>query len=248
MKIQLLSDLHLEFEAFDYEPTDCDVVVLAGDIHIKDKGIKWALEVIQDKPVIYVLGNHEFYGKAYPKHIADMREICKGTNIHLLENESIEIDGVNFLGCTLWTDFAIYGDPRLAGAQCQQLMNDFKKIRVSPRYSKLRSIDAAHIHRESLEWLGDQLQASKATKSVVVTHHAPSERSVADLHRGDIVTSAYASDLEKFIHQHNPDLWVHGHIHSSSYYEIGDCTVVCNPRGYPEERNLDFDSRLVLEV
>jgi len=88
MKIQILSDLHLEFEEYHYLDCDCDVVVLAGDIHTKGLGVKWALEHIKDKPVIYVLGNHEFYGKTYPKHIYQLKELAENTNIHILKKTS----------------------------------------------------------------------------------------------------------------------------------------------------------------
>lgn len=95
MKIQLLSDLHIEFGAFEYIDVGADVVVLAGDIHTKDRGVKWAIDTIKDKPVIYILGNHEFYGKAYPKLIGELKQLSKGTNVHVLENDVMSIDGVN---------------------------------------------------------------------------------------------------------------------------------------------------------
>lgn len=248
MKIQLLSDIHIEFEEFKYEETESDVVVLAGDVHVKDKGIKWALENIKSKPVIYVLGNHEFYGKAYPKHINTVRELCKGTNIHLLENERIEIEGVNFLGCTLWTNFEIYGDPRLAGARCQEVMTDYKKIKLSPKYNKLRSIDVSSIYRKSVRWLREELETLKGNCNVVVTHHAPSEKSVPPEYIGNIVTSAYASNLEDVMLEYAPRLWLHGHLHNSSSYTVGECRVVCNPKGYPDELNQEFDVGLVVNL
>ena len=100
MKVQLLSDLHLEFQHFPYMSADVDVIVLAGDIHTKERGVQWALSEIKNKPVVYVLGNHDFYGKAYPRLVHSMKELAKGTNIHILENDRISIDGVNFHGCT----------------------------------------------------------------------------------------------------------------------------------------------------
>ena len=248
MKIHLLSDIHIEFEDFSYQATDSDVVVLAGDIHVKEKGVKWAIETIKDRPVIYVPGNHEFYGKAYPKHLSSLKDVCEGTNIHLLENERLTIDGVNFLGCTLWTDFEIYGDPRLAGARCQEIMTDYKKIRLSPKYSKLRSIDVSSIHRQSLQWLENELGTLAGNKNVVVTHHGPSEKSVPEEYIGDIVTSAYVSNLESTILKYAPDLWLHGHLHNSSSYTIGDCQVICNPKGYPDEPNSDFNPTLVIDI
>jgi hypothetical protein len=107
-------------------------VVLAGDIATKGLGVKWALKHIKDKPVIYVLGNHEFYGKTYPKHIYELKELAENTNIHILEKDVKTVNGVNFIGTTLWTDFEILGDPRIAGYEYQQVMTDYKKIRRLP--------------------------------------------------------------------------------------------------------------------
>lgn len=247
MKIQVLSDLHLEFDDFEFVATDADVVVLAGDIHVKDKGVLWAIENIKNKPVIYVLGNHEFYGTAYPKLVNALKESVKGTNVRILENDTVTIEGVNFIGCTLWTDFALLGDPRIAGYQCQQMMSDFKKIRISPSYSKLRSIDVAIIHRQSLQWLKSELEKYQGERNVVITHHGPSPASLPS-DKEDISSSAYVSQLEYVMKEFDPNYWIHGHMHNSSNYQVGSCRVICNPRGYPHERNLDFRKNLTIEI
>ena len=90
---------------------DADVIVFAGDVHTGKNGIKWILNTFPNRPVIYVLGNHEFYGQKIPKLISDIKEVAQGTNIHVLENNSVEIGDVVFLGATLWTDFRLNGDP-----------------------------------------------------------------------------------------------------------------------------------------
>ncbi|BCD96340.1 metallophosphoesterase [Marinagarivorans cellulosilyticus] len=248
MKIQLLSDLHIEFERYDYKSTDCDVVVLAGDIHTKYHGINWALDSIPDKPVLYVLGNHEYYKKAYPKLIDSIRELCKGTNVRLLENDHVNIEGVNFLGCTLWTDFELYGDAKSSGIKCQEIMNDFKKIRVVPGYRKLRSLDVATIHHQSRKWLSDKLEALRGQRNVVITHHSPSARSIPADFLGDDATPAYASNLESLIRECKPELWLHGHLHRSLNYEIDKCRVICNPKGYAGYTNLDFNEKLIVYI
>ena len=248
MKIQLLSDLHLEFEHYEYPVTDADVVVLAGDIHTKGRAVDWIQDQFRDKPVIYVLGNHEYYKKIYPKLASDLVKQTEGTNIHVLENRTIEIDGVNFLGCTLWTDFALFGDARLAGFECQQVMNDYKKIRRLPNFAKMRSIDFAIIHQESKRWLESTLQDLDGQKNVVITHHAPSIQSVDPVHHNDITTAAYASDLEELIRDHEPLLWLHGHIHTSSDYMIDNCRVICNPKGYPGEINSEYEPSKLIEI
>ena len=101
MRIHILSDLHLEFAPFQPSEVDADVIVLAGDIHTGKNGIKWILKTIPDRPVIYSLGNHEFYGQKIPKLIDEIKEVAQGTNVHVLENESVEIGNVVFLGATL---------------------------------------------------------------------------------------------------------------------------------------------------
>jgi hypothetical protein len=180
MKLRIYSDLHLEFAAFEPEPNDADGVILAGDIHVGKKGIEWAIAHFPDQPVVYVLGNHEYYRSAYPKHLDDLRQMAIGTNIHLLENDRVEIDDVMFLGCTLWTDFEWLGDPRVAGGHATERMTDYRVIRVSPVYRKLRSIDSAAIHRKSLKWLKAAFVHDAGRKIVVVTHHGPSAQSLQE--------------------------------------------------------------------
>ena len=248
MKIQLLSDLHIEFEHYTYQPTDCDVVVLAGDIHTKTKGIEWAIKSIPDTPVLYVFGNHEYYGKTYPKLIDEAKRMAEGSNVRILENEVFTLANVNFLGCTLWTDFELFGDPRIAGYHCQQAMNDYRKIKKLSNYSKIRSIDVARIHRESKVWLAKELAVRQAQTNVVITHHGPSLKSVSTEFQNNLTTSAYVSQLESFIEKYKPSHWLHGHMHNSSDYMIGGCRVLCNPRGYPDYENPEFKPNTVFDI
>ncbi len=248
LKIQLLSDLHIEFQNYQYPECDSDVVVLAGDIHVKNHGLRWAIEEIKDKPVLYVLGNHEFYGKTYPKLIDQLKTEAAGTNVHVLEKDVFTIGEVNFLGCTLWTDFELFGDPKIAGYHCQQIMTDYKKIRRLPSYSKLRSLDTAGYHRQSKDWLGNTLASLKGQQNVVISHHAPSTKSVLPEQAGDMITAAYASKLDEFIHEYQPSLWLHGHMHNSSDYSVGPCRVVCNPKGYPGKENENYEPTKILQL
>jgi Icc-related predicted phosphoesterase len=248
MLIQILSDLHLEFETFEPPRTDCDLVVLAGDIHIGNKGLLWAKEAFADKPVIYVLGNHEYYRNALPKLTDKLKQEALGSNVHILENDKVIIDDVVFLGCTLWTNFELLGDPRIAGYEATQQMTDYKKIRVSPQYRKLRSIDTAIIHRHSLDWLKKELSSNEEHKVVIITHHAPSKRSLPQWYAEDLLSAAYASDLEKVVESSKAKLWIHGHIHAPQDYVIGNTRVVCNPKGYPDEYNDAFIPDYVVQI
>ncbi|WP_444997383.1 metallophosphoesterase [Aliikangiella sp. IMCC44359] len=248
MKIQLLSDLHLEFKYYSYPKTDADVVVLAGDIHTKERGVKWAMEEIKDKPVVYILGNHEFYGKSYPKLIDSLKILTKNTNVHVLENNLVNIDGVNFLGCTLWTDFELFGNARISGYECQQVMTDYKKIRRSPSFAKLRSIDTAIAHSQSIKWLAENLKEKQGETNVIVTHHAPSLNSVEGKCHKDTTTAAYISNLEDFIEKNKPDYWLHGHLHNSSDYILGKCRVLCNSKGYPDSINPEYNPSFCFSI
>lgn len=248
MKLYILSDVHLEFELFKPPQVEVDLVVLAGDIHIKNKGLIWALENFKDIPVLYVLGNHEYYGETLPKHLEKLKEQAAGTNVSVLENESFSFEGITFLCCTLWTDFKLLGDPRIAGNEATQMMTDYKKIRLSPSYRKLRSIDTAGIHFKSICWLKDQFDLNREKKLVVVTHHAPSKRSVPEHYKENILSAAYASNLDEIVENSGADLWIHGHLHIQQDYKIGNTRVICNPRGYPDEPNKSFIPDLVVEI
>jgi predicted phosphohydrolase len=243
-----MSDVHVEFEDFDPPPAAADAVVLAGDIHVRDRGLDWALEKFPDSPVLYILGNHEYYGEAMPAHLEKMKQRAAGTNVSVLENESLSIGDVTFLCCTLWTDFTLYGDALRDSAIADQVMSDYRLIRVSPAYRQLCSSDTAALHRRSKSWLAEAVAQPAVGKRVVITHHAPSLGSVPEGFRGNPVSAAYATNLDDLVEHGAAELWIHGHLHSQSDYRIGGTRIVCNPRGYPDERNPRFVPDLVIEV
>lgn len=114
MKIQLASDLHLEFlerklpgERLVLPSPDADVLVLAGDIAQGTRAIELFADVAV--PVIYVAGNHEFYGREWGPTRAELRAAARGTNVHFLDDDEVVVAGVRFLGSTLWTDFRLPG-------------------------------------------------------------------------------------------------------------------------------------------
>lgn len=248
MRVHILSDLHLEFAAFQPNRVDADVVMLAGDIHTGRNGIKWILKAFSDRPVVYVLGNHEFYGQTIQKLIAEIKEIAQGTNVHVLENDRVEIENVIFLGTTLWADFRLVDDPVVSGAVAKAAMNDFRRIRVLPGYRRFHPKDVRGFHARSLEWLGQKIHDARGRKIVVVTHHAPSPRSVPPQWQGDPLNAAFASKLDHLVANSGATLWIHGHIHHYSDYSINGTRVIANPRGYPDEPQIGFDPSLVVEI
>lgn len=240
--------MHQEFGSTELSFDNAEVVVIAGDINLGIKGLHWIQSRIKDKPAIYVLGNHEYYKSSYPKVLNKLKTLAENTKIHVLEDSFIDIDDVRFHGCTLWTDFSIFGDPMEYGSICQSVMNDYKMIKRDPSYSKLRSIDTCKIHQFSRKWLDESLQDSKKSKNIVITHHAPSLQSVPEKYKNDPVTAAYASNMEDFILNHQPDFWIHGHIHSPSRYQLGKTEIICNPHGYIDEPYNGYEKELIIEV
>jgi len=261
MKAWIVSDLHLEFgRPFDAPvPGEADVMICAGDILVKGivPTLDWlAATAARHVPVIIVAGNHEFYNAAMIPAIEDARVHAeRSPNVHFLENSSVLIDGVNFIGATLWTDFRLGGvDPEVAmfnaehGTAGAGRMSDYGRIKYTKvPYRKFRPIHAYRKHVESRGYLSEELRAPKADKTVVVTHHAPSARSIPISNREDPFSPCYASDLEGIIEETEPSLWVHGHVHQSAGYHIGITKVIANPRGYPGERSV-FDPGLVVEI
>jgi predicted phosphodiesterase len=247
MKIHVLSDLHCEFAPFHPPPTDADVVVLAGDTSTGTRGIELARGWFPGRPVVYVAGNHEYYGESTPRLGRKLAEASQGSGIHYLENRQVVVGGVRFLGCTLWTDFELFGERQTAMGAAQAMMNDFRLIRVDPIYHRFRPADARASHLVSRNWLAEQLDTPFDGPTVVVTHHAPSLRGVNPRFHDHPVTPAYASDLEWLL-DGRAALWIHGHTHVSVDYEMGGTRVLSNQRGYPEDPVGGFDPALVVRV
>jgi predicted phosphodiesterase len=247
MKIHVLSDLHTEFEPFHPPETEADVVVLAGDTAMGVGGIELAREWFPERPVLYVAGNHEYYRESTPRLQRKLADEARRARMHYLENAQVVIDGVRFLGCTLWTDFELFGDRHGSMAAAQAAMNDFRLIRVDPEYRRFRPADARVSHLVSLDWLVRMLETPFDGPTVVITHHAPSLRSVNHAFRDHPATPAYASDLEWLL-DGRVAMWIHGHTHVCLDYELGGTRIVSNQRGYPEDEIAGFDPARVVEV
>jgi len=127
MRIHLLSDLHNEFDTYIPSVVDADIVILAGDIDVKARGVEWAKQAFHI-PVLYVLGNHEYYRGHMPRTLEKMRSACRATHVQVLERDAVEIGGTRFLGATMWTDFSATSNKPLAAVTAQSLMNDYHQI------------------------------------------------------------------------------------------------------------------------
>jgi len=259
MNIQVFSDLHVDVSR---PPpitigAEVDVVVVAGDTAEGAGNAFVALRHIVPEriPIVMVMGNHEYYHHCLPDELALARELAPSLNVHLLENNSVvpEFSGirVRFVGCTLWTDYRLFGANNAATAMraARYGLNDHRLISWHKNpWRRFRPEEALLTHTASKAFLIETLATPFAGPTIVVTHHAPQWLSVHPQYRSDLLTAAFVSDLSDLIMEFQPNLWVHGHVHSSFDYAVGGKTrVLCNPRAYPGE-NPNFNPSLVVKV
>ncbi|MCY3409998.1 MAG: metallophosphoesterase [Candidatus Heimdallarchaeota archaeon] len=246
MRIQILSDLHLEFGPIKLDSVDRDLLILAGDVFVGTKALGFIQEQLEISPVIYVLGNHEFYHHDYDEVWRQWKHISKITEgLSVLENQSIRIDDIEFFGCVLWSDFEDQSISSMNAAQSG--MMDYQVIRKDD--ALLVPIDTLMIHKQSVDWLGNAVTDSNAEKKVVITHHLPSFNSVHPKYHHSTLNGAFYSDLNHFITEAKPNYWIHGHTHEVCDYSIGSTRIRCNPRGYVGyEYTPEFNPHLILEM
>lgn len=242
MRIQYFSDIHLEFGAMERPNADADIVVAAGDIGLGTQGLEWLKTF--GKPVVYVAGNHEFYGQEYHATIEALHRGTENSKVHYLECESLVIGETRFLGCSLWTELGGEENDRLEDLQRQ--INDFRRIRFHGE--ALTFAQYSQLHRKSRRWLISQLDQPFDGRTVVVTHHAPTPWSWHESPTS-IKRFAYCNDLKEFFHNYEIAAWFHGHTHVISDYRCAGARVLCNPRGYhPNQLVGEFDPCKVVEL
>lgn len=274
MLLWILSDLHVELtRGWDLPADDArpqfDVMVVAGDLIPRaERGVKWLRERVTDRPIIYVMGNHEAYGTDIQRTFEKAKALAADTNVHVLENETVLIGDVTFAGATLWTDFALKGDAHRAMMTAADRMNDYKKIRIAAYQRRFLPHHALTRHLKSRAFLKTEMRNLRSDgKLVVITHHAPvpemsHEAGGSGTDHG--LDPAYRSDLRSLMSPgpddgrgalRPPDLWIYGHTHESFDAVIGDTRVVSNAKGYgpwlPQQRTWDnprFNPNLVIEI
>jgi Icc-related predicted phosphoesterase len=257
MKVKVASDLHLEFlNSFEEIPDlgTADILVLAGDIFpakylktngkLKDIYLRFVDKCSKDfSHILYVLGNHCYYGYNYEGSKRKIKEHLPH-NFQILDNDTVAINNWNFLGFTLWTDFR--NENALEMMEAAQVMNDYKVIRITPKYRKLNPTDTLNFHKDSKKYLLNQLQTLN-DNVFVISHHAPSYQSVPQQFKKH-ANGAYCSNLDDLIVNH-PQIkyWVHGHTHNAFNYMIEGCRVICNPGGYPGQ-DTNFQKDFLIDI
>ncbi|WP_062014629.1 metallophosphoesterase [Aureimonas sp. AU4] len=272
MRIWIMSDLHDDFSRSAigvWQPqadVDADVLVVAGDIagRLSTMGRDWLENQVRRLgiPIVVVAGNHDAWGGSVDREIPRFRERQQADGIHVLDGDTVEIADVRFVGGTLWTDYGLCRDGVHKGQlEAQANMNDFRYSRMGTgsERPRLTPQHVVGIHARHKAAIVETLAIPFDGPTVVVTHHAPSPRSLRHGQVRERLDAAYASDLEDVMHVGRPALWVHGHIHCQRDYRVFDTRVICNPRGYvrtrmvfgqgvEEHENAAFDPRLVVEV
>ena len=282
MRVSVISDLHLDFA--DLVLPGGDVLILSGDIfeakNLKkenynpemilleherqdrrpDHFYRFLLEECSAKyrKVIMVMGNHEHYRFQFHKTYEHIKSQLPD-NVHLLEKESLELDGVLFLGATLWTD--MNKQDALTMYHMQGAMNDYRQITMLNEekhvYHRLQPEYTVKEHLKTMKYFTTALAENRAREGgalpvVVVTHHSPSKLSIKPKYEKDVLMNgAYSSDLSEFILDH-PEIqvWTHGHTHDTFDYQVGSTRVICNPRGYKyyEPRADEFDPTIGFDI
>jgi Icc-related predicted phosphoesterase len=260
MKIALVSDVHLEFGDLDFDNTDsADVLILGGDICVasditqRDPYNTMGEEYRSNRfhnffqrcserfpHVIFIVGNHEHYHGDFATTIPHFRDVLGYLpNLHILEKQTFVLDDVTFIGGTLWTDMNKRDTRTLH--EISRMMNDFRCVSNSARLEDHRgwadrftTTDAADDHAVMLEFIKRTVKADVTKRYVVVGHHSPSRLSTHPKYQDQfIMNGGYSSELDDFIQDHPQiKLWTHGHTHEDFDYQIGNCRILCNPRGY----------------
>lgn len=230
--------------------TDADVIVLGGDIDVGVRGVEWAMVETQllGTPIIYVPGNHEYYGQEMGPTLEAMRERAVGTDVHVLDCDEVTVGGVRYLGATLWTDYKA-GEPTtpqaLAMQVAQQQINDHRQIRYWDRL--FTPADAVALHQQARAWLAERLSRTHEGPTVVVTHHGPSPACQHPDYPVDAISAAFQSNLEALMSP-SIDLWIYGHTHACLDTFIHGVHLVSNQKGYPRETVPGYDLGKTVEI
>lgn len=227
MNLQLLSDVHLEFYRGEWrtftdtlDPSGVDVLVLAGDIATRGELLDVLSFFCGAYPsVIYVPGNHEFYGSSPDEIEGLLRQAADARpNLHVLNPGVVEIEGVKFVGAPLWF-------PRPGGKVLEA-----GKWGLAD-YSHIRGFEpwVYNMHEKCKELI----LAEARSADVVITHHLPSNICTAPRFRGSELDHFFCYDMSDFIEKSGIPLWLFGHTHDRMVKQLGSTTLVSNPRGYP---------------
>lgn len=241
MRLRILSDLHVDVHPYSVaDASDCDVVIIAGDVaeRLSTHSIEWLAREIRSRGwrCLYVPGNHDFWKTRYAAEVDRARAAALEHGIDLLvDGDVVEIGGVRFVGATLWTDYLVADAQAVSMRDADDRgtgMRDHRRIRWGDGAQRFRPAEALFEHRRHRAAIEAALETPFDGPTVVVTHHAPHPSSLKAGAVTRPVDASYASDLTDLMDRYRPALWVHGHVHASRDYMVGETRIVANPRGY----------------
>ncbi len=254
MKVQIMSDLHIDYPGARGIPPlaqGASLVVVAGDTC---QGLVRAIDVVRsafpDVEVVMVAGNHEYYGYCLPEELEAGRVRAGELGVHLLENGTVVVGSLRVIGATTWTDYELFGAPLRAPAMraAADVMRDHKRIKWRKQpWQRFRPEEARALHMQSRTYIENELAKLHDGPSMVVTHHAATMEAVAPKFQRSLISAAYASELLPILDRHQPRWWVSGHTHTSMIFRHGRVLMISNPCGYADE-NPYFDPLFTIEV
>lgn len=260
-KVGLLSDLHLEGSNIDtLENPGWDILVISGDLsadlNLLDRFFSY--KVPTDIPIVYVLGNHEYEGRKFNEVVEQYREVLQPfEHVHLLDNESVVIDNIKFIGSTLWSNFELNGitSQKESMNWAKNNVVDFKYIFMenldgSGKYHPITPEEMIKENEKAQKFIEFELKNNPFEgEKFVVTHFAPHKNSIQPNFK-NMDSSYWVNNFENLMGF--AQYWVHGHTHSNFDYTIEDTRVICNPRGFSKKFNVDannsFNRQLILPV
>lgn len=248
MKLQILSDLHIDSYARQSHPighipkTNADVVLVAGDTANSDSGMPWLQEQAArlQVPLITITGNHEYFGEdvlSFDKKIATWGNYDEvlAQGLRVLQCQYVDIGDVRILGCTLWTDYQYQANEDTMVA-VKKFMRDYTQIYAGGAFFSPEI--SMQLHAKQRQWLKQSLITAQqlGKRAVVMSHHSISPLSVSEKYASLPSNAAFVSDFSAWMQEPwAPELWVHGHTHEAFDYQIDKTRVVVNPRAYPNE-------------
>ncbi len=258
VKLALHSDLHQEHVPKDKKELvtvpGADIIILAGDIDEGTDSIEYAKSVAlnNDAKVILVAGNHEFYNHDLYALQHQLKEAADQTlNVFFLERNQLNLDGVRFLGCTLWSSFDLFeADPRESTTHYQQMAEevvyDFHKITVGNRL--IKAADQIKENNACRQWLEEQLSIPYSGPTVVITHFAPVPECIDPKWAGSELSPYFINRLNDMIWKWQPDFWFYGHTHSNINLTLGKTRIMANQKGHDKHTPPDYQPELIIPI
>lgn len=244
----LMSDLHLEHGNKIDVPVIEGVkfLILAGDIGSNQSHLEFIKDCASKYIVIYILGNHEFYGYTL-KEVRDFWSSVKIDNFYFLDNSSVVIDGIEFIGSTLWVDFNGGNPHMMLNAPVE--IKDFQKIINAAGDDYISVYEIYEEFQKSYAYLKEALYQDNGFIKVLVTHYGISHQSVHENYKQHPeimkINGYFTNNMDYFVGNSLAKVAVHGHMHTSSDYMLGDLHVVCEPVGYPDAINPEFNFKVI---